>query len=398
MDPSSFSPYPLEHVSEAQIWALFKVLWGWQLCSKCEVGTACDNTQTCTQQRCKRLGRFIQYYKEVTQSYIPELLDGSSNALRTHQDVYDVIHIIKDNPGLPRLQLTNQYFSTRDDGATPMPPLADQNRGINLAVRVMAMVNCSIASEDFGLVEMASDPIPWRQNLSFIQFMNEAFSKTEDPSLNEKNSFKISSEIKKAICAKRLKRVGNLQFRATDDLRNHLKLDAKQGVVDIYHHTSVMKEHLYATRNVPARTTVDGYIKMGNIPRQIALEVLDSIHLIIFPPDTESQAILRSLVRKGSFDPDCLRYESASYRSLEESEIGYPYFGSRLLDLYEEVQHPQPRGLVERWLERRSGGRHVMMATLVGVIIAVVLGFLGLVVGCFQAWVAYMQWKHPISP
>jgi len=52
---------------------------------------------------------------------------------------------------------------------------------------------------------------------------------------------------------------------------------------------------------------------------------------------------------------------------------------------------------VERWLERKSRARHVMMATVAGVIIAILLGVAGLVVGVVQAWVGWMQWKHPIS-
>lgn len=38
-----------------------------------------------------------------------------------------------------------------------------------------------------------------------------------------------------------------------------------------------------------------------------------------------------------------------------------------------------------------------MMATLIGVMIAIVIGFLGLAVATFQAWVAWQQWKHPVS-
>ena len=135
----------------------------------------------------------------------------------------------------------------------------------------------------------------------------------------------------------------------------------------------------------------------GNVPRQLALEVLDSLQKILFPSDSESQCLLRSLVSNAFFDPDCLRFESASYRSNDENEIAYQYFGSQLMDLYDEVENPKPRGLVEKWLERRSGARYVMMATLVGVVIAVILGLLGLAVGIFQAWVAYQQWKHPMS-
>ena len=89
----------------------------------------------------------------------------------------------------------------------------------------------------------------------------------------------------------------------------------------------------------------------GNVPRQLALEVLDSLQKILFPSDSESQSLLRSLVSKAFFDPDCLRFESAPYRSDDENKIAYHYFGSRLMDLYDEVENPRPRGLMEKWLE-----------------------------------------------
>jgi hypothetical protein len=130
----------------------------------------------------------------------------------------------------------------------------------------------------------------------------------------------------------------------------------------------------------------------------LALEVLDSIQNILFPPDSESQSLLRSLVSKSSFDSDCLSFEFASYRREEEIETSYLYFGSRLMDLVDELDNPRPHSVVEKWFERKSGARHVMMATLIGVFIAVILGFLGLAVGIFQAWVGYEAWKHPAGP
>lgn len=107
--------------------------------------------------------------------------------------------------------------------------------------------------------------------------------------------------------------------------------------------------------------------------------------------------MLRSLVSKHSLDPDCLRFETAIGRADDEHDIKYLYWGSRLMDLYDEIENPTPRGLLEKWMERKSGARYVMMATLAGVMIAVVLGLLGLVVSIFQAWVGYQQWKHPVT-
>ena len=134
----------------------------------------------------------------------------------------------------------------------------------------------------------------------------------------------------------------------------------------------------------------------GNIPRALALETLNTIHKVLFPPDRDSQVLLASLVSRASFDEDCLRYESAKYRK-EDEESSYHYFGSRLADLYDELQNPTPRSWFQTWLERKSGARYVMMATLIGVGIAIVIGLLGLGVATFQAWVAWQQWKHPVQ-
>ena len=138
--------------------------------------------------------------------------------------------------------------------------------------------------------------------------------------------------------------------------------------------------------------------RSGALPRQLALECLDSVQKILFPlTDRKSKSLLLSLTSKSSFDPDCLRFDSASIRNKDEKDIAYLYFGERLAELYDELENPTPRGSLEKWLERRSGARYVMLATLIGVIFAVILGMAGLAVGGYQAWVGYQQWQHPVS-
>jgi hypothetical protein len=121
------------------------------------------------------------------------------------------------------------------------------------------------------------------------------------------------------------------------------------------------------------------------------------VQKVLFPLwDPKSKSLLQSLISTASFDPDCIRYDT-DIRAADEKEIPYHYFGSRLADLYEELENPQPRGWVEKWLERKSGARYLMMATLIGVIIAVFLGFAGLAVSSYQAWLTYQAWKYPVS-
>lgn len=75
-----------------------------------------------------------------------------------------------------------------------------------------------------------------------------------------------------------------------------------------------------------------------------------------FPPfDSASEQILRGLVSKQSFDPDCLLYDSAVYRGEDEGDLSYNYFGNRLVELFEELEDPSPRGILETWFQRKSG-------------------------------------------
>jgi len=100
-------------------------------------------------------------------------------------------------------------------------------------------------------------------------------------------------------------------------------------------------------------------------------------------------------VSTAGFDRETLRFDSSSIRRPEEKSIKYRYFGARLLDLHAELQDPTPRGLVEKWLQRRSGARYVMLATLIGVIFAVILGMCALALSALQTWIAWQQWRHP---
>lgn len=112
--------------------------------------------------------------------------------------------------------------------------------------------------------------------------------------------------------------------------------------------------------------------------------------------DTKSDKLLRSLVSSAGFDPECLRYEAATIRRPDENAVSYHYWGARLADLYQELEDLTPRGLVDTWLDRRSGNRYLMLATLIGVVFAVLIGLCSLGVGAFEAYVGYQQWQHPL--
>ncbi|EXJ64908.1 hypothetical protein A1O7_01247 [Cladophialophora yegresii CBS 114405] len=391
----SRSPFPLEDVSDQHLQQLCEVLWSWKICLRCRAGQGCTVPE-CPWPRSLRLARYFAFYKDITASYVPEFLPGCHPALRSHEDLFEIIRALKTQPDVPRSQLTQHYFSNRDGGNAPLPPVADQDRAVNLAVRAMTMIKCSADRQSSDSLELGIRPLQWRQEISLSQFLREAFPKTNHPALGEKDNTGSSVEIKANLTAQRLKKVAGLKFQPTNDLREHLKLDQKLGVVLIFDHTAFLTEHLIASRSISTNASAGQAIELGNLPRQLTLESLDSVQRILFPPDLQSQSLLRSLVSKAGFDPDCMRFESAPHRSDSENDIVYQHFCAKLMDLYDELLNPTPRSVVDKWVEKRSGARHVMMATLVGVIIAIFLGILGLAVSIFQAWVGYQAWKHPL--
>ena len=106
--------------------------------------------------------------------------------------------------------------------------------------------------------------------------------------------------------------------------------------------------------------------------------------------DSESTSLLKSLVDSASFDADLLSGGDSSFLRDDEEKIDYLYLGGRLSEIYDEIRNPQPRGLWARWVERRSGARYVMQATLLGVAIALLLGIASLAISIFQCLPAHL--------
>ncbi|KAF4629702.1 hypothetical protein G7Y89_g8446 [Cudoniella acicularis] len=165
----------------------------------------------------------------------------------------------------------------------------------------------------------------WENSTSFAKFRIDMFPTPDYPRLSGED-VEQGNDIKRRLLARKLKKHAGLKILPTDDLQCHLKLDKKSGVK------------------------------------------------ILFPlaDDEKSTAILGTLTSTHAFDPDCLRFDSTAILTAKEKNIQYHYFGKRLVGLYEEFENPTSRGF-EKWFERKSGARYMMMATLAGVVLAIFL-------------------------
>jgi hypothetical protein len=353
------------------------VLWNWDLCKNCTGRKSCAQ-QNCTWSRSHSLITFWNLYKRMTDAYSPERL-GRRPALSSHETLFTIIQKIKGQQTLPRNALLRECFEGSEESADKPPTLNDQNRAFNIAASILLLMDFGVLHDPANSSDGGIPNNYWRGGLSMSDFVRETFPR--DPTPHNAGN-KLAS-----LTAMQLKKVGKLRLKATNDIRRHLVLNQEERVVWIFHQDSVMREILRTTESDP-----NSYA----LPRTLILEVLDTIHIVLFPPEPESYKLLDHLVARKGFDSALLSGVSTPYRKENDAPVPYQYFGERLAALDAEMQTPSPHGWLQRRLKRKSD-TYMVMATLIGVCIAVMLGTLGLVVSTFQAWVAYQQWKHPVK-
>jgi hypothetical protein len=110
------------------------------------------------------------------------------------------------------------------------------------------------------------------------------------------------------------------------------------------------------------------------------------------------QDVLKRLVSGEDWNPEIMNPDFRAARNEGEENVPYYYLADRLSELHNELENPRPRSWFERLIERKTGDRYVMIATLAGVLVAILLGVAAMVVSCVQTWIAYQAWRYPISP
>ena len=238
--------------------ALCRALWSWPDCPVCErqqeLGSQCTVTN-CPGNRLRSLDPFFRYYEDTAASYVPDLRPGVPRALDSLATLSRLISHIKQNPTAKRGQLAQSFFAkpgSREHGS-PAPREADQYGALCTALKVMGMVDVSAVGEGGPLTGSAtggSRQTLWSPDDSYAELWGRFFREKQCPELEESAS-PSSSTITASLCARELTRIGKLKLVGTSDLRNHLRLDGKSGTLEIFHHTSVLKEHLYGTRDHP---------------------------------------------------------------------------------------------------------------------------------------------------
>lgn len=254
----SWELYPLGVTSDAALRALSQALWDWHECpAASENGASCG--PTCSWSRYHKLAQFHSLYRSLASSYVPDLCYGCSPALRHHTDLFEITRCLKAQPDVPRTQLMSQYFDARRppaDTTVETPTPEDQERAFSLAARVMTSVACSSEDVESAVLELGTEPVPWRGELSISQFLLAASPLSNILSLGLLPDSRWDNNLRSRLSAETITKTGRLRLLPTDDIRNHLRIDTKSQTLQVYQQTSLLKVNLRATQTLPATTTV----------------------------------------------------------------------------------------------------------------------------------------------
>ncbi len=250
-DTGLSTAFPLHDVTDSQLRALCRALWDWELCEDCTDGRPCL-TGSCPWQRSERLEPFFQLYRRVTSTYVPDFFGDQDQALRGHGDLLDIISLLRrKGSSLSREECMHDYF-TGSRGIKPgQLSASDQARAFDLAVRITTMVggaadSVDVSGSSLAFGELGPPPYcTWQPEQCLDEFIAATFPMRTQPTLQDGDTY--AEGIKENLTCARLRKAAGLKVEGTDDLRNHLKLDQRTGRVQVFHYTSVLKEHLLAT-------------------------------------------------------------------------------------------------------------------------------------------------------
>ena len=246
---------PFTNCSKERIDSLVQCLWSFPgtITAHCH-NVPCHCRQLgCHFERTQQLVPYLNFYKRLWNRYGTDLPAG---ATVSHPDLHILVQKIRDHPELTRAELIKTQLADNTVCKHPMRS-EDRDRAIDLAVRVMTMINCQPQNRTIGYVEYGATFHGWSAETTFSDFIESCFPTPMPPAPKNINQH-MSDEI--LVCmnltASQVMKKAKYKFEATDDMRKHLVIDRQRRVVQIFHHAAFLKENLRCTRGQDPNNTM----------------------------------------------------------------------------------------------------------------------------------------------
>jgi hypothetical protein len=223
---------------------LGQALWSWTICKECSDGNigACSG-QGCAKSRVPQLQRYLQYYITIVSIYL-DATSSTNRLIESREDLFAVVAILKANPTKTLSQLSQLAFPQGNSGSSTQA----QRDAIKLGVKILVMVDSSALHHSSDRLEKGPFRIAWRSDVALSDYLQDIFPTSNHHVLSHANSDEFV-EMKEQLKAVNLKKDLGITFSATSDIQNHLRLDRRNNILEIYHFTAFLKEQLRVTRD-----------------------------------------------------------------------------------------------------------------------------------------------------
>lgn len=223
---------------------LGQALWSWTICKECNK----DNTDGCLGSGCARcrapqLQRYLQYYKTIVSIYL-DANPASGRLIDTREALFQVLAVLKANPNATLSQLGQLAFNQ----SHPSSSAQAQREAIKLALKVLIMVDSSALHHSSDRLERGNFRFAWKGDVALCDYLQDIFPSSDHHILSHANTEQFV-DMKRQLKAVSLKKDLGITISATSDIQNHLRLDRRNNVLEIYHYTAFLKEQLRVTRD-----------------------------------------------------------------------------------------------------------------------------------------------------
>lgn len=208
--------------------SLCRAVWLWSPCVGCEGDGTCGEIGYPI-KRMQRLGGFLDFYRNLSASYEPELADQQVAAIESHSDVAELVSAVQSMSDITRAQYVLDLFKAHPNKNNLL--MRDCKMVLNMIIRVIHMVDCTGSRQPYGLLEDGAGRRCWQDDATFCEFMLSSFPTADQPELNEPEAL-LPRHMNQQLSARELKKyLGVRRFRPSDDLRSHLRFDRRTNTV-----------------------------------------------------------------------------------------------------------------------------------------------------------------------
>jgi hypothetical protein len=216
------------------------------VCSGCENKITCP-TGTCPAARFKRLQPYLKFLHSTSSTYE---FDQSNNVGQSaYDDVFKIMSCLKSDTSQSREQVTQTFFPPNPATSPSSPARA---LAVRLAVHALVMLDCLSPGGFLGELESGDYSMPWSNTQSLQDSVSKGLPQSNHPLFTHADTA-VTKDAARSIQASELSQRALVRFRATDYLSRHLLWNAKYRTIEIFHHTSFLKEYLLASKNLAQR-------------------------------------------------------------------------------------------------------------------------------------------------